>query len=546
VVVRTGLVLAVAGLSLARAPAGTPAAAAPARPELPRAHVDTTYVAPSGRTIAVPAGGDFQAALASAQPGDVIALAAGATFKGPFVLPDKPGAGWITVRTSAPDSALPPPGARINPSYARALPKIVAPGPPAIETASGAHQYRFIGVEFAPTPGQRDALQLTLIALGNGEASVRALPRDIIFDRCYIHGDPSAGARRGIEMDSASTAVIDSYLSDFKLTVSEALPIQGHNGPGPFKIVNNYLEGAGMGVMFGGADPSIPNLVPADIEIRGNHFAKPLSWRVGDPTYARTPWIVKNLFELKNARRVLVDGNIFEYNWRQADQDGFAIVFTPRNQSGSAPWSTVEDVTFTHNIVRHSTAGVYMLGWDDLSSGSRQLQRVLIQNNVFTDIGAFPSNGGSVGRLFQLRDGAANIVIDHNTAFQDEAPVFASVGTGVPNTGFVYTNNFTLSDRGVSGDRTWGNPLATLEKYFPGSVFARNVLVGGDPSSYPPNNFFPSSLADVGFVDFAGGNLRFTGTSLYKNAGTDGKAIGADVDAVSAATSSRGQATSQP
>src|SRR5437588_428986 len=249
---RVCAVLVAAGLSVARAPAGAHGAAGPTRPELPRARVDTTYVPPSGRTIAVPAGGDVQAALNSARPGDVIALAAGAKFTGPFVLPNKPGAGWITLRTGAPDGALPPPGTRIDPSYAGVMPKLIAPGPPAIQTAPGAHHYRFIGIEFAPTPGQNNALGLTLIQLGSGETSVQALPHHIIIDRCYIHGDPAAGARRGIEMDSASSAVIDSYLSDFKLTISEALRIQSHNGPGPFEIVNNYLEGAGMGVMFGG------------------------------------------------------------------------------------------------------------------------------------------------------------------------------------------------------------------------------------------------------------------------------------------------------
>ena len=43
-------------------------------PELPRVFIDTTLVSPSGNTIAVPAGGDFQAALNTAQPGDVIKL----------------------------------------------------------------------------------------------------------------------------------------------------------------------------------------------------------------------------------------------------------------------------------------------------------------------------------------------------------------------------------------------------------------------------------------------------------------------------------------
>ena len=69
-------------------------------------------------------------------------------------------------------------------------------------------------------------------------------------------------------MNSARTAVVDSYLSNLHEVGADSQAIAGWNGPGPFKIVNNYLEGAGENVMFGGADPRIPNLVPSDIEIR--------------------------------------------------------------------------------------------------------------------------------------------------------------------------------------------------------------------------------------------------------------------------------------
>src|SRR5205807_2531733 len=510
-------------------------------PAPPQAFLDTAYTPPTGQIIAVPAGGDVQAALNSANPGDVITLAAGATFTGPFVLPNKPGAGWIYVRSSAPDSALPFPGNRIDPSHAPQMPKIVV-GPDAVShhgaivTVPGAHHFRFVGIEVAPTPG---ALVNNVIELGWGETTVDAVPHDIIFDRCYIHGDPAAGGARGIFMNAASTAVIDSYLLDFKLTDRDTEAIMSVNGPGPFKIVNNFLEASGENGMFGGQDPTIANLVPADIEIRGNYFSKPLSWRIGDPTYAGPPWSVKNLLELKNARRVLVDGNVFENNWKQADQEGLAIVFTPRNQNGTAPWSTVQDVTFTHNIVRHSTGGINLLGWDDLSTASGQLQRVLIQHNLFTDIGAFAANGGYVGLLFLMADGTANVVIDHNTALQTEWPLYAQVhnaGRG-PHTGFVFTNTITANNQyGVSGDGTSANPMGTLTTYFPGFVFAGNVLPGGAAASYPPNNFFPATPADVGFVNLAGGDYHLAAASPYKNGGTDGKDIGADLGSLSAAT----------
>src|SRR5437899_115569 len=246
-------------------------------PEPPRVFLDTTLVAPSGQTITVPTGGDFQAALNAAQPGDVITLQAGATFTGPFTLPNKTGTGWITVRTSAPDSSLPPAGTRVTPSYVAVMPKIVvgAGSGGAIQAASGAHHFRFIGIEAKPLPG---AKTFRIIELGTGvETSTATLPHDIIIDRCYIHGNPGEPEIRGVASNGVRLAVIDSSRTEFKDCCQDTQAIMCWNGPGPFKIVNNYLEAAGENVMFGGADPSITNLVPADIEIRHNYFFRPTS-----------------------------------------------------------------------------------------------------------------------------------------------------------------------------------------------------------------------------------------------------------------------------
>src|SRR5262249_38836706 len=64
------------------------------------------------------------------------------------------------------------------------------------------------------------------------------------------------------------------------------------NGSGPFRIVNNHLEAAGENLMFGGADPAIPQQIPSDIEICHNHFFKPLTWKADDPSYEGTAWTV--------------------------------------------------------------------------------------------------------------------------------------------------------------------------------------------------------------------------------------------------------------
>src|SRR5512147_2958045 len=71
-------------------------------PQLPREFVDTTIVPSPGRTLLVRSDGDFQEALDEAQPGDEIVLAAGAVYRGPFILPyKKSGQGWITIRSNA-------------------------------------------------------------------------------------------------------------------------------------------------------------------------------------------------------------------------------------------------------------------------------------------------------------------------------------------------------------------------------------------------------------------------------------------------------------
>ncbi|HMI92749.1 MAG TPA: hypothetical protein VK509_15340, partial [Polyangiales bacterium] len=77
------------------------------------------------------AGGDLQAALDDAQPGDTLALAAGATFDGPFTLPRKRGSGWIVVRSSAADR-LPKAGTRVTPAHAQLMPKLEADSGPVI------------------------------------------------------------------------------------------------------------------------------------------------------------------------------------------------------------------------------------------------------------------------------------------------------------------------------------------------------------------------------------------------------------------------------
>jgi hypothetical protein len=234
---------------------------------------------------------------------------------------------------------------------------------------------------------------------------------------------------------------------------------------------------------------------------------------------------VKNLFELKNARRVLIEGNLFERNWVQA-QNGFAILFTVRNQSGGAPWSAVQDVTFRHNVLRSSSSGINILGRDNIHP-SQQTARIWINNNLFLDIGG---RWGGGGRLFQLLSGTTDVVIEHNTARQSGAVILAE---GIANQNFVFRYNLLPHTFGVIGTGT-GVGLQTLSKYFPGAVFESNVLAG-DPTKaklYPSGNHFPESLDAVGFTSLSEGDYRLASASPFRRAAPGGLDLGVDMPAL--------------
>jgi hypothetical protein len=227
---------------------------------------------------------------------------------------------------------------------------------------------------------------------------------------------------------------------------------------------------------------------------------------------------------------VLVEGNLLEHNWADS-QNGFAVLFTVRNQDGEAPFSTVEDVTFRGNVVRSSGSAVSVLGRDDARGGqSGQTRRILIRDNFFYDIGG--ARWGGAGTLFQLLEGTAEVTIEHNTAIHSGNVITAE---GAPHQAFVFRDNVVAHNQyGIIGSgKGVGQPA--LAAYFPGGVVRRNVLAGGSKDQYPPDNFFPPKLDQVVSVDSPAGVVRLAPQSPYRRAGTDGRDLGADPEAGKAA-----------
>lgn len=486
---------------------------------------------PGSAPIVVKNGGNLQAAINNARPGDTIELEASATFTGTILLPRKGGddSAYITIQSSRLSEL--PEGKRVSPADSPKMAKIVSPGQgnPAMQTALYAKGYRFLGIEFSPKNEQ--AFAYSLVWLGSNEKdqdTIEKMAENFVFDRCYFHAfSETQSLKRGIDLNSGATEITNSYFSGFKAVGQEAQAILGCRGSGPYKIINNYLEAAGENIMFGACDPRILNMVPSDIEIRRNHFFKPLAWR--------GVWQVKNLFELKNAQRVVIDGNVFENNWADA-QAGIAILFTVRNQEGTAPWSVVRDVTFTNNIVRHAAGGVSILGSDDLHP-SKQSENITIRNNVFDDINTSWTNGGMTSVFAQVKS-VRNLTIHRNTVIGDATPIYI-VPSQNPN--FVFTNNIVKHQNGGIIGEGVGPPDSYTKLLSPFTIKG-NAWIGAldqywdAETKYPKGNFFPARYEAVGFVDFKGGNYRLATTSSLKGKGVGGEDVGADVTVIEAAT----------
>jgi PKD repeat protein len=585
----------------------------------------------------------LQPAIDVAQPGDTILLRAGETFVGPFVLRKKAASTqWITIRSDASDTLLPPAGVRLVPAHRPGgntpltlLPRLlgqhgVYKTTPVLRTEPGAHHYI---LKFLELDGSANLGFETVLVLGTDTTAAPAT--DIVVDRVYVHGHRYKGMKRGITLNGARTDVLNSYISDIMMVNADSQAILGYNGSGPFRIVNNYLEAAGENIMFGGSDPAVANLVPSNIEIRRNHLFKPLTWRKpilappgsphasaataagalasgthyfrvvavmftdnvmalslpsavvsatvaagksvtvswaavagadryriyrgtsataqaayletpaagttfaytgtseksGTPPATGTKWTVKNLLELKNAQHVLVEGNLIENVWA-AGQYGYALLLTPRNSYGGAPWVRVRDVLFTNNIVRHA-AGVLHLSGYDATNTSQQTQRVTLRNNLFYDID--DTRWGGYTKAYLIGEGPADVVLDRNTLIHTNSSVVYAYETQVIS-GFVYTNNISLHHAyGIMGDG--GRPgQYTIDKYFPGSTIRHNVLAGGPASAYPTPNAFPSVAEwNASFVDLAGGDYRLLASSPFYHAGVNGSVPGADLGALNAA-----------
>jgi hypothetical protein len=470
-----------------------------------------------------------------------------------------------------------PPGQTASPADAPHMAKLETPNAmPAVTALPGAKNYRLAGLEVTPATGAPRAYQLIYIDFNatRAEAKVRSLaqsvvpeltqrdqfPQNITIDRCYIHGSDTQDVREGVAANGVAVAVVDSYISDIHDSTSDSQAIIAYRTPGPIKVVHNFLSATTEDVMFGGAGGAKNVYVPSDLEIRRNHFFKPLSWqRPGITVPPHIKWAVKNNLEFKSGQRAIVTGNVMENNWLSA-QVGYSVLLTVRTAGGGNN-VVVDDITIDSNILKNVDAGFNTLEHDDVCkppnypdcTNPGETKRVRISNNLVL---LSPENNGSHHTGFGVSIDLTDTIFQHNTVMmQDGSKCWNSIFfNGRAHIGWPpsrsFTQNLAILDnvlcrqptgdfggQGTEGLKNYMGDPPPLDKRFTGNVML--VMVNDKAGSFPGKNSLQMKFR---FADPAKNNFQLVSPSWTKT--SDGKVAGIDQAALDAAM--KAEAVPQP
>lgn len=551
-----------------------------------------------GKRIYLKATDDPNIVYSGARCGDILVFPHGAVYKfiPNFAHKNCDGEHYIRFEPDA-ITQLPAEGTRINPSFFgvsslagrpqfREIPAagvqnlgvtFVLPAASDDSPVFGDHQ-RFIGIEFTRAPG---GIVENLAPMQNAD--------HIIFDRVWMHGNAVDDLKNGVALgDTSHVAVVNSYFSDFHCAsrigaCTDAHAIGGGNdhvpgqAHGVFKVYGNFLEASGENMLLGGG-ASIDTT--CDVEVRANYLFKPLVWNPSDPSYNGGangyPFIVKNSFELKNACRVLFEGNRMANVWGGFSQVGAAILLTAqtegpplspeRRQGQKCLTCEVHDIIIRYSSITHAGQVFQISNPADGEHGVALGGHNYSIHDIVADDMSYEACKGCAGYKnllsYAFETGASplhDVLINHVTEVMSatEPRGLLILGGASPaaqtnmqwNNSILVAGSYAVWSRGGSSNCTAfvpdaAGPKAKLDACWAAPYsFRGNVIVGGQGpihqgNSWPAGNTFPSEQKDIGYVHLnggVGGDYHLEPSSRFKGRATDGRDPGADLDTVNAA-----------
>lgn len=359
----------------------------------------------------------FERALAAAVPGQLLTLVSTLVYPGPVVLRAP-----ITLMS---DTYVSRQGERMT---------VDEPAPRFLGGISlDGDGVRLLGVEQRHT----DPMHAIVTMRGTGCTLLR--PR--------VLGDAIRGGKRGIEFRGALGVIRHGYVDDiFGSTFdTQAIYSQEMLPGGGLLVEHCYLRAAGEVVMFGGGDSSSEAAMPSNVGMNDIDFDKRPEWRtvLGPGKQAQQ---VKNGLEFKacngfrgTSLRFYNCGGIVD------GQGGYALVFTPRNQGKTAPWSCVRDIVIDGFTIEGGSGIATFLGSDN-NAPSGPADGITLRNGVVTNLDRLVFGVGktgqpqATGRLFTFERGPRNVELDTIRATGINCRAYGYFMSQTPPTGLKIAN----------------------------------------------------------------------------------------------------------
>ena len=312
-------------------------------------------------------------------------------------------------------------------------------------------------------------------------------------DRLTVHGcrleGSGSGQHRGIWVRSADVTILDTSITNCWKGGQDSQSIAGWSGVKRLRVERCLLEAASENFILGGTDCAEAD-IPEFVTVKDCYLRKPNEWR---------GWAgAKNLLELKNCKHVTIDHCLMEYSWVEG-QDGYALMLTVRNQEGSAPWSTIEDVVIKNCTFRNLAGGVNILG-SDYTHPSQTMKHVLLENNRFERIDPY---WGTNGRCILFAHGGEDITFRGNDFSGVNINSAITFGDGAPVQRLTVEGNVMPEGwYGIKADDTaLGTPA--LEAHAPGYTWTNNTIVRSVASNnipYPPGTTIMNQFSTAPFA----------------------------------------------
>jgi hypothetical protein len=437
---------------------------------------------------------------------------------------------------------------------------IQTPTPTAVTIDPPAY-IRFVGLKIQ----QRDQATNQIVQFGavlsGSQASVRQeqLAHHIVFYQCWIHGSDSAfGATNGIQADTGDFEFRNGVIDNIKAT-GEVHGLISTSAVGPHRIINSQITALTINSLYGGANSNVIGRSPADILFLGNYYWKPFKYMIWsntmDPTgacpsdsstegalYNATisatyyecrsgAWVQladsteynglalprlggatrgfnKNNFELKNATRVKVRGNVINGAWglQFGSQSGAAVLYNAVDATGTSATKNlgvkVSHVDFRNNRIKNTASGIALgnLGWqiNSITAGSPLKLNVVSTTGFSTEdtkyMVSYTSCITSVSTklLRVINETQFEVYNTDGTPFDGSACTSQAVSSQT-----VIHGHYWESDRGA--------PIHDNKFYNNDWVF------GDDPQTFPANadgNFNGGSFA-IGLGGYANSNIVY-------------------------------------